>query len=96
MTFGAGKAARTVEQYHNTVFEQSGDHVVAEVRSDAKEEARFILVAGLPLDQPIVQLGPFVVNSREEAMKAISDFQTFSNGFERAEGWESEIGKSMA
>jgi redox-sensitive bicupin YhaK (pirin superfamily) len=96
VVFGNGKDSRTVEQYHNTVFAQSGDHVVAEVKEDAKEDARFILVAGLPLDQPIYQLGPFVVSSREDAMKAISDFQTHSNGFERAKGWESEIGKSMS
>jgi hypothetical protein len=78
------------------VFEQKGDSVVAEVKEDATEDARFILVAGLPLDQPIVQYGPFVLNSQEEAYQAMMDYQTFSNGFERAnKGWESEIGKNM-
>jgi len=28
-------------------------------------------------------------------MKAMSDYQTFSNGFERGRDWKSEIGKSM-
>jgi redox-sensitive bicupin YhaK (pirin superfamily) len=96
VTFGAGKDALTVEQYHNTVFEQAGDSVVAEVDEDATEEARFILVAGLPLDQPVVQYGPFVTTSRQQIMKALSDYQSFSNGFERADGWKSEIGQSMA
>lgn len=83
-------------KYYNTVFEQKGDSVVAEVKEDATEDARFILVAGLPLDQPIVQYGPFVLNSQEEAYQAMMDYQTFSNGFERAnKGWESEIGKNM-
>jgi hypothetical protein len=28
-------------------------------------------------------------------MQAMMDYQTHSNGFERANNWESEIGKSM-
>lgn len=54
-----------------------------------------VLVAGLPLDQKVVQYGPFVLNSQAEVQKALMDFRTHSNGFERAEGWESKIGKSM-
>jgi quercetin 2,3-dioxygenase len=54
-----------------------------------------VLVSGTPLDQPIVQYGPFVVNSKEAVYKALFDYQTFSNGFERAKDWQSEIGKTM-
>jgi redox-sensitive bicupin YhaK (pirin superfamily) len=94
--FGAGKDAKTIEKYHNTVFEQKGDCVVAEVPETATEDSRFILVAGIPLDQKIVQYGPFVVTSQEEIYKAMHDYQTHTNGFERAKNWESEIGKNMA
>ncbi|KAJ9646643.1 RNA pol II transcription cofactor [Coniosporium tulheliwenetii] len=93
--FGAGNGAQTIPQYHNVVFEQKGDAAVAEVKADAKEEGRFILVAGLPLDQKVVQYGPFVLNSQEEVYQAMMDYSTHSNGFERAKGWESEIGKRM-
>lgn len=95
VVFGVGEEAQTVEKYHNTVFEQKGDMVVAEVKADAKEDAKFILVAGLPLDQKIVQYGPFVVNSQDEVYEALMDYQTHKNGFERAANWESEIGKSF-
>ena len=54
-----------------------------------------VLVAGLPLDQKVIQYGPFVLNSQEEVYQALMDYQTQSNGFERAAGWQSEIGKSM-
>lgn len=54
-----------------------------------------VLVAGLPLDQKVVQYGPFVLNSQEEVYQAMLDYQSHSNGFERAAGWKSEIGKSM-
>jgi quercetin 2,3-dioxygenase len=52
-----------------------------------------VLVAGKPLDQPIVRLGPFVMNTEEEVQQAMRDFRSYSNGFERVRGWKSEIGK---
>ncbi|ETN37069.1 uncharacterized protein HMPREF1541_08059 [Cyphellophora europaea CBS 101466] len=85
----------SVQPYHNVVFAQSGDGVTASVEDGASEDGRFILVAGQPLDQPVVQYGPFVTTSRDEVMQALMDFQTQQNGFERAANWESEIGKSM-
>ncbi|XWW94841.1 hypothetical protein V2A60_002789 [Cordyceps javanica] len=84
-----------VGQYHNAVFNQEGDAVYVENDPDAIKDARLVIVAGTPLDQEVVQYGPFVLNSREEVVQAITDFQTHSNGFERSEGWQSEIGKSM-
>jgi len=96
VTFGNGeKGGDAVTPYHNVVFEQKGDVVNASVEEGADAPARFILVAGQPLDQPIVQYGPFVTTSREAVYQAMMDFQTGSNGFERARNWESEIGKSM-
>lgn len=85
----------TVTPYHNVVFGQTGDSVNISVEEGASEEARIIFVAGQPLDQPIVQYGPFVTTSREEIVQAMMDYQTRTNGFERAENWESEIGKAM-
>lgn len=93
--FSTGGESRPIEQYHNVVFEKDGDSIEASVEEGAETESRFILVAGLPLDQPIVQYGPFVVTSRDEVMQAMMDYQSFQNGFERANNWESEIGKSM-
>ncbi len=52
-----------------------------------------VLVAGQPLNQRVVKYGPFVMNTEEEVNQAMRDFRTYSNGFERARGWESEIGK---
>ena len=37
--------------------------------------AQFIVLAALPLHEPIVQYGPFVMNTRAEIEQAISDYQ---------------------
>jgi hypothetical protein len=39
------------------------------------EGARAILVAGHPLNEPIAQYGPFVMNTHEEIFQAVADFQ---------------------
>jgi hypothetical protein len=36
--------------------------------------ARFILVAGRPLREPVVKYGPFVMNTRAEIVQAVDDF----------------------
>lgn len=45
-----------------------------EVRA-GPEGARFILLAARPLGEPVVQYGPFVMNTREEIEQAIADYQ---------------------
>jgi redox-sensitive bicupin YhaK (pirin superfamily) len=41
----------------------------------SEQGARLILVAGKPLNEPIAQWGPFVMNSREEIEQAFEDFR---------------------
>ncbi|KAF8708767.1 hypothetical protein HU200_030154 [Digitaria exilis] len=50
---------------------------------------RFALVAGQPLGEPVVQHGPFVMNTRAEIQQAMEDFYYGRNGFERAQQWSS-------
>jgi len=41
----------------------------------ASEDTRLILVAGKPLNEPIVQYGPFVMNTQEEIHQALDDYR---------------------
>ena len=49
----------------------NADGVVIRASSDAK----LILIAGKPLREPIVQYGPFVMNTKEEIYQAVTDFR---------------------
>lgn len=46
------------------------------VRIVAAQPSRFILVAGQPLNEPIAQHGPFVMNTQEELFQAVEDFRS--------------------
>jgi len=45
------------------------------LRLEATSDARVLLLAGRPIGEPIVQYGPFVMNSREEIEQALRDFR---------------------
>lgn len=46
------------------------------VRAVAKGEgARFLMLAAKPLGEPVVQYGPFVMNTREEIEQALEDYR---------------------
>lgn len=40
------------------------------------EDTRFLLLAGKPLNEPIAQYGPFVMNSQSEIEQAIQDYRS--------------------
>lgn len=66
----AGESRRLPRHSAGVLSEGDGVTVVA-----AAEGARFILLAGKPLREPVVQYGPFVMNTREEIEQAVQDFQ---------------------
>jgi redox-sensitive bicupin YhaK (pirin superfamily) len=45
------------------------------VRLRAGQGARALLLAGQPLREPIVQYGPFVMNTKEQIIAAMDDYR---------------------
>ncbi|NBR80750.1 MAG: pirin family protein, partial [Betaproteobacteria bacterium] len=66
-----GGQAQTVAKNRMAILANQHDHVVLELPA----QSRAILVAGQPLGEPIVQYGPFVMNTRDEVMQAVQDYQ---------------------
>jgi len=84
MRVGTGEAAATVGTHELAVL-GDGDVIRLEGgtahESTARPESaaavsRAILVAGRPLREPVAKYGPFVMNTREELMKAFEDYQS--------------------
>lgn len=64
-------------------------HLAVQVRADAPcelvaglDECELLLLQGRPIAEPVVQYGPFVMNSREQIQAAIRDYQRTGFG-----GW---------
>ena len=64
--------AQAVPAQRMAILANGGDGVV--LRGEA--DSRALLIAGQPLNEPIAQYGPFVMNTREELMQAVQDFQS--------------------
>src|SRR6267378_2679969 len=57
------------------LFAQDGDEVRIENPSDAKTTLEVLLIAGVPLNEPVARYGPFVMNTEGEIRQAIEDYQ---------------------
>jgi redox-sensitive bicupin YhaK (pirin superfamily) len=52
-----------------------GDHLVVTAAERQAEPLDVLLFGGLPIREPIAHYGPFVMNTREEILQAIDDYQ---------------------
>jgi len=57
------------------MFTQDGGEVRIENPSDAKAPLELLLIAGVPLNEPVARYGPFVMNTDDEIRQAIEDYQ---------------------
>uniref|UniRef100_A0A671WS59 Pirin n=2 Tax=Sparus aurata TaxID=8175 RepID=A0A671WS59_SPAAU len=89
---GPDQEQQKVEPHHTVVF---GDGDCVKVQNKGSEASHFVLIAGEPIKEPVVQHGPFVMTTEEEIRQTISDYQTCRNGFERAGNWRSKIRDSL-
>lgn len=68
---GSGRSP-TAAFAKNQLVEYRGDGGIVQVT--ASEALDFLLLAGEPIDEPVVSWGPFVMNTREEILKARDDY----------------------
>lgn len=57
------------------IFAQDGEEVAIANSIDAQQALDILLIAGVPLNEPVVRYGPFVMNTEAEIMQAIKDYR---------------------
>ena len=68
---GSVQLDREVNKGHLIVLDQEGELDL----TAGQKGAKFIVVAGEPLNEPVARGGPFVMNSKGEVLKAFEDYQ---------------------
>jgi redox-sensitive bicupin YhaK (pirin superfamily) len=64
-------------QHQLLVFKNTDGEILLEANADAK----LLLMAGNPINEPMVSHGPFVMNTQTEIMEAMRDYQSGKMGF---------------
>jgi quercetin 2,3-dioxygenase len=70
-----GKSKITVGEKNLIVFKNDGEYISISESENARPPLDVLLVAGMPLNEPIVQYGPFVMNTKEEIDKTLEDYR---------------------
>jgi redox-sensitive bicupin YhaK (pirin superfamily) len=68
---GAVKIGASTVSSIGAAFLGEGD----EVKVEALEDSRFLLLAGKPIREPVAKYGPFVMNTQQELQQAFDDFR---------------------
>jgi len=72
--FGSNKSSAT--RGHAVIFSNSGGHTVSIKNESDVSSLDVLLIAGVPLNEPIARYGPFVMNERHEIEQAIEDYRS--------------------
>lgn len=86
VSVGTGDDRAVIEAQRMGVLDNAGQSDGVIVTADA--DARFLLIAGRPLNEPIAQYGPFVMNTQEQIYQTLADFRDgrFATGVAGSQG----------
>ncbi|RDK09378.1 pirin family protein [Cupriavidus lacunae] len=73
VSVGSGGDRAVVEAQRMGVLDNAGQSDGVIVKAEA--DARFLLIAGQPLNEPIAQYGPFVMNTQDQIYQTLADFR---------------------
>jgi redox-sensitive bicupin YhaK (pirin superfamily) len=57
------------------VFDRSAGGVQISTEATPTMQAQLLILGGVPLNEPVVRYGPFVMNTRQEIVDAVNDYQ---------------------
>ncbi|MEC4848901.1 MAG: pirin family protein [Nitrosarchaeum sp.] len=62
------------------LFEQDGNEITIKASDEMSSPLDVLLIAGIPLGEPVARYGPFVMNTEDEIKQAILDYNTGKMG----------------
>ena len=68
--------AQHVSEVELALLGQRGERVTLE----AKQDTTLLVLSGQPIDEPVARYGPFVMNTRDEIIQAVHDYQAGKMG----------------
>ncbi len=68
---------REVTENHFAIFKNDGENIVIK----ADKDSTILVLSGEPIHEPIFSYGPFVMNTRDEIIKAYDDFNNGLFGY---------------
>lgn len=74
-TGGFGPEQERGDDGQMVMFGQDGEDVTIANPPDALQPLDLLLIAGVPLNEPVVRYGPFVMNTEAEIIQAIDDYR---------------------
>ncbi len=70
-----GANQRRVGEGQMAILSADADAVSIENAATAKAPLNLLLISGVPLREPVARYGPFVMNTKEEIIRAFDDYQ---------------------
>ncbi len=70
-------SGQTAKELDLVLFDNEGEEITVR----AKQAAHLLLLNGEPIDEPVVQYGPFVMNTEQEIRQAMLDFSNGKFGY---------------
>jgi quercetin 2,3-dioxygenase len=71
-----GDKLQSAHKEQIVLFEQDGNEVIIKASDDTISLLDVLLIAGIPLGEPVTRYGPFVMNTEEEIRQAILDYNS--------------------
>jgi len=70
-----GAEGEEAEDGQMVIFTSDGEEVTIRNSPVSGVTLELLLIAGVPLNEPVTRYGPFVMNTKEEILKAIEDYE---------------------
>ena len=68
---------QTAQSHQLVIFENTEGKITV----NAKKDSKLLLMAGAPINEPMVSYGPFVMNTETDITEAINDYRKGKMGF---------------